>query len=160
MADIIQEFIVKASPARVMEMFATPEGLDRWWTKQSAGVAQEGAEFTLYFGPEFDWRARVTRFVPDREFELHLTNAHEDWQGSRIGCTLNPEGQGATRAVFYHKGWPVRMNTGGSPATVGPCICGCFAATWNTAKSCPTKGGSRSSVPGDSAGFWLWTRAT
>ncbi len=106
MADIIQEFIVKASPARVMEMFATPEGLDRWWTKQSAGVAQEGAEFTLYFGPEFDWRARVTRFVPDREFELHLTNAHEDWQGSRIGCTLNPEGQGATRAVFYHKGWP------------------------------------------------------
>jgi uncharacterized protein YndB with AHSA1/START domain len=67
MADIIQEFFVKASPTQVMEMFSTPEGLDRWWTKSSSGVAKEGAKFTLYFSPEFDGHAKVTRYVPDRD---------------------------------------------------------------------------------------------
>jgi uncharacterized protein YndB with AHSA1/START domain len=68
-----------------MEMFTTPEGLDRWWTKQSAGVARENAEYTFHFGPEYDWRAKVTRFVPDREFQLQMTEAHEDWKGTRVG---------------------------------------------------------------------------
>jgi len=106
MADIIQEFTVKAVPALVMEMFTTPEGLDRWWTKRSSGVAELDAEFTLYFGPEYDWRAEVTQYVPEREFELQLTKAHEDWMGTRVGCTLTAEGHGATRVLFYHKGWP------------------------------------------------------
>jgi len=106
MADIIQEFFVKASPTQVMEMFSTPEGLNRWWTKRSSGVAKEGAEFTLYFSPEFDWHAKVTHYAPDREFELQLTTAHEDWQDSRVGCSLTPEANGATRVLFYHKGWP------------------------------------------------------
>ena len=106
MSDIIQEFFVKASPTRVMEMFRTPEGLNLWWTQRSSGVPIEGAEFTLYFTPEFDWRAKVTRYVPDREFELQVTKAQEDWQDSRVGCTLTPEANGATRVLFCHKGWP------------------------------------------------------
>jgi uncharacterized protein YndB with AHSA1/START domain len=105
MADIIQEFIVKAPAARVMEMFTTPDGLNRWWTKTSAGVAKENAEYTLYFGPGYDWRAKVTRFVPDREFELELTNAHEDWNGTRVGCALTQK-QSVTSVLFHHKGWP------------------------------------------------------
>jgi uncharacterized protein YndB with AHSA1/START domain len=104
-ADIIQEFIVKASAARVMEMFTAPDGLDRWWTKSSAGVAKENAEYTFNFGPGYDWRARVTRYVPDREFELEFTNAHQDWNGTRVGCALTAK-PGVTSVLFYHKGWP------------------------------------------------------
>jgi uncharacterized protein YndB with AHSA1/START domain len=104
-ADIIQEFMVKAPAARVMEMFTTPDGLDRWWTKRSAGVAKENAEYTLHFGPGYDWRAKVTRFVPDHEFELEFTEAHEDWKGTRVGCTLTQD-QSTTRVFFYHRGWP------------------------------------------------------
>jgi uncharacterized protein YndB with AHSA1/START domain len=106
MANIIQEFTVKAAPPLVMEMFTMPEGLDRWWTKGSAGAPKENAEYTLHFGPEYDWRAKVTRFVPDREFELQMTQAHEDWKGTRVGCTLTSDGHTATRVFFYHKGWP------------------------------------------------------
>jgi uncharacterized protein YndB with AHSA1/START domain len=105
-ADILQEFTVKASPERVFEMFASPSGLDRWWTKSSDGTAKEGAEYKLFFGPHYDWRAKVTRYIRGEEFELEITQAHEDWNGTRVGCQLAADGQAATRVRFYHTGWP------------------------------------------------------
>jgi uncharacterized protein YndB with AHSA1/START domain len=105
MAHIVQEFFVKASPERVFKMFATPAELDRWWTKTSSGDATEGAEYRLFFGPEHDWRAKVSRCVPGEAFELLMTDAHEDWNGTRVGCELKPRGQ-STSVRFYHTGWP------------------------------------------------------
>ena len=106
MADIIHEFFVKASPERVFEMFATADGVNRWWTKEATGEPRAGAEFRLHFGPEYDWRGKVTRCVPSKEFELEMTQAHEDWQRTRVGCKLTAEKQGVTRVYFYHLGWP------------------------------------------------------
>lgn len=106
MADIIQEFTVKASPARVFQAMATPEGLACWWTKTSAGKPEAGAEYVLFFGPKYDWRGRVTRYTPQSAFELKMTNADPDWMGTRVGCELRPEGKDATRVRFYHTGWP------------------------------------------------------
>ena len=106
MADILQELTIKATPQRVFEMFATPEGLDRWWTKSSSGQPKQDAEYRLFFGPNYDWRAKVSRCVPDSAFELLLTDAHEDWAGTRVGCELALDGNVATRVRFYHTGWP------------------------------------------------------
>lgn len=106
MADIIHEFTVKAPPARVFEMFATPAGLEKWWTKTSNGEMCEGGTVRLYFGPQYDWQAKVTRHVAPSSFELQMTQAHRDWMGTRVGCELHPEGKGATRVRFYHTGWP------------------------------------------------------
>ena len=60
----------------------------------------------MYFRPEFDWRAKVTRYVPPTTFELQMTSAHSDWMGTRVGCELAVEGDGATRVRFYDTGWP------------------------------------------------------
>jgi uncharacterized protein YndB with AHSA1/START domain len=106
MADIIQEFTVKAPPARLFEMFSTPEGLNRWWTKEASGEPKVDAEYRLFFGPNYDWRAKVTKCVPDTQFELQMTDAHEDWARSRVGCRPAAEGEGKTRVYFYHCGWP------------------------------------------------------
>ena len=105
MADILQDFPIKASPARVFEMFTTPHGLDAWWTERSSGQPTEGAEYELWFGPEYDWRARVTRCVPDVEFELQMTRADADWTGTRVGVRLESRGD-TTRVQFRHVGWP------------------------------------------------------
>jgi len=35
-----------------------------------------------------------------------MTEAHEDWKDTRVGCTLTPDGERATRVLFCHKGWP------------------------------------------------------
>jgi uncharacterized protein YndB with AHSA1/START domain len=106
MADILQEFTIKAPPELVFETVATPEGLSRWWTKSAAGEAKENAEFALFFGPGYDWRGKVTRYNPKSAFELLITQAHPDWMGTRVGFQLEPEGQAITRVRFYHTGWP------------------------------------------------------
>ena len=58
MADILQEFTITAPQKRVFEAMATPEGLNRWWTKSATGEAKENAEFGLFFGPGYEWRGK------------------------------------------------------------------------------------------------------
>ena len=96
MPDIIHAFFVNASPGRVFEMFSRVEGMNRQWTKEASGEAKLDR---LYFGPGYDWRARVTRYVPGSEFELQMTEAHVDWAKSQVGCRLTPEGEGKTRVL-------------------------------------------------------------
>lgn len=105
MPDILQDFPIGATPARVFEAVSTPAGLDQWWTKSSSGKAAEGAEYGLGFGPKYDWRARVTRAVPEREFELRIERADGDWEGTRVSFRLEARGS-ATWVQFGHLGWP------------------------------------------------------
>src|SRR5262249_34955052 len=72
--DIIPDFAINAPPARVFPVISTADGLASWWTKTSSGDARNGAQLVLGFGPEYDWRAEVTRFQPDAEYELQLTS--------------------------------------------------------------------------------------
>lgn len=105
MPDILQDFPIAAPPERVFDGVSTPEGLDQWWTARSAGQPRLGAEYTLWFGPEYDWRATVTRCRPGVEFELQLTLADPEWVGTRVGVRLEPGADG-TMVRFHHLGWP------------------------------------------------------
>lgn len=105
MADILHDFPIKASKERVFRAVSTPQGLDTWWTKRSGGEPHEGAEYQLWFGPEHDWRAKVTRYQQDVEFELEMVQADGDWVGTRVGLRLEPRA-GGTWVQFYHTGWP------------------------------------------------------
>lgn len=106
MPDITHELTINAPPERVFQAISTPEGLNQWWTKESSGTPVSGAEYKLFFGPEYDWRARATRCIPPSCFELQITQAHPDWQGTRVGFGLRPEGSDSTRLIFSHSGWP------------------------------------------------------
>src|SRR5262249_40396113 len=66
MADIFHDFLVKAPATKVFDAVSTPHGLDQWWTKRSSGEPKEGAEYELWFGPQYDWRAKVTKCVKDQ----------------------------------------------------------------------------------------------
>lgn len=105
MADVLHDFPINAPPAQVFAAVTTPRGLDTWWTKSSSGMPDMDAEYSLQFGPEYDWRARVTRCVPDESFELELIRAMEDWMGTRVRFDLEPTAQG-TLLRFSHTGWP------------------------------------------------------
>jgi uncharacterized protein YndB with AHSA1/START domain len=105
MADIYHDFPIKASPQQVYAAISTPQGLNAWWTKRSAGGATVGAEWELWFGATFDWQARVTRATAPAEFELQMTTADPDWVGTRVGFHLQPAGDGS-QVKFYHTGWP------------------------------------------------------
>jgi uncharacterized protein YndB with AHSA1/START domain len=105
MPDITQDFPIATAPARVFGAISTAAGLDVWWTKRSAGRARLGSIYDLGFGPEYQWRARVTRCEPGAAFELELISADADWQGTRVGFELTPTPTG-TQVRFHHLGWP------------------------------------------------------
>jgi len=104
-ADILQDVPIKADVDRVFEAISTPEGLNRWWTLYSAGKPISGAEYELWFGPEHEWRARVTSSQTNSRFELEMVSADEDWIGTRVGFELESQ-DGSTRLRFHHTGWP------------------------------------------------------
>jgi len=105
MADIFHDFPIQAPLELVFRAVSTPEGLDTWWTRRSAGSPHEGAEYELGFGPDYEWRARVSRLVPESEIELEMVRADGDWLGTRVGLRLEP-GDGVTWVRFHHTGWP------------------------------------------------------
>ena len=65
MADIVQILPVRAKIADVFRAVSTPDGLQSWWTKRAWGEPGSGAEYELWFGPKHDWRAVVTRYLPE-----------------------------------------------------------------------------------------------
>ncbi len=105
MADIIMQFPVKASAARVFQAVSTPQGLDTWWTKRCTGEPKLGAAYGLHFGAGYDWHARVTKCAPPREFELQVGESHDDWLNTRVNVQLSEKG-GTTTVQFSHTGWP------------------------------------------------------
>ena len=47
MPEIIHEFSIRAPQEAVFQMFATPVGLEKWWTKESDGEPRVGAAYRL-----------------------------------------------------------------------------------------------------------------
>jgi uncharacterized protein YndB with AHSA1/START domain len=105
MPDIFSDFIIRAPVDQVYRAVSTPDGLDSWWTERSAGAPATGAQFELWFGPQYDWRATVTKCLPSSEFELQLVEADPDWLGTRVGFRLDAQDD-STRVRFHHTGWP------------------------------------------------------
>jgi uncharacterized protein YndB with AHSA1/START domain len=103
-ADILQDFPIKATPDRVFRAVSDPASIDEWWTQRCSGQPAVGATYDLDFGPEYLWRAVVTKSVADTAFELRLTEADADWIGSVVGFELMPSASG-TQVRFYHRGW-------------------------------------------------------
>ena len=105
MPDIYSDFPIRVPAADVFRVVSTAAGLDQWWTKRATGTPTVGAEYELWFGPEYDWRARVTACAAPRQFEIEFTRAGADWLGTRVGFDIT--GQGTTSQVrFHHTGWP------------------------------------------------------
>jgi len=104
MADILHDLTVDAPPAAVFEAVSTPAGLDTWWTWSCTGRPARGETFVLGFTPEYKWLAQVTRYEPLRVFELTLTDAQDDWRGTRVLFDLEPVA-GGTVVHFSHMGW-------------------------------------------------------
>ena len=104
MADILHQLPIKAPRQQVFTAISMPLGLDSRWTKRSSGDAVVGGQYELWFGPEYDWRAVVSRCVPETEFELEITRADDAWLGTRIGFELE-EKAGVTEVRFHHSGW-------------------------------------------------------
>ena len=104
MFDIHHNFIAKVSLEKVFHAFCTPQGLDLWWTLQSAGKPEIGNIYTFFFGPEYAWRAEVIHVVPVNELTWKMVKTMGDWKNTSVGFEL-VEKEGNIHVHFFHLGW-------------------------------------------------------
>lgn len=104
MAEIHHQFQIAAPVPAVFDAFTTPKGLDSWWTLQSEGQPVRDSLYRLYFGPEYDWKARVLNAEINRSLTWSIVQAMADWMPTSFGFTLSPKGQ-STSVRFFHIGW-------------------------------------------------------
>jgi len=104
MPDIFHTFPISAPIEKVFEAVSTPAGFDKWWSKSSSGSAAMGEIFHFDFGPGYNWTAIVSKYSPNKEFELTMQSSDRDWEGSKVGFILS-EKNDLTELQFYHTGW-------------------------------------------------------
>ncbi|MFZ1687740.1 MAG: SRPBCC domain-containing protein [Flavobacteriales bacterium] len=104
MPNILHDFHILAPPNKVFDAISGPEGIDSWWSLQCSGTPVVGAGYRLFFGEPWDWRARVSRCEPNVAFEWEMTQAMDDWIGTKVGFELSPTEEG-TKVRFHHSGW-------------------------------------------------------
>jgi uncharacterized protein YndB with AHSA1/START domain len=88
MPHILYNFPINSPAEKVFEAVSTQEGLYQWWTKRSSAEQKLDGIYELWFGPEYDWRGKVTEYIPSSDFELEIFNADKDWNGTLVGFHL------------------------------------------------------------------------
>ena len=107
------------------------------------GPADLGQEYELWFGPEYDWRAIVSKCFVDKEFELTMTHSDADWAVDGLDFNWSRAEKWFGFDFIIAVG-PARTSIFGFPITAGPCTCGFCGAMWSLAKASPTTNASRS----------------
>jgi uncharacterized protein YndB with AHSA1/START domain len=105
MAEILFDFPIIGPPAAVFAAVATPDGLEKWWTRGGTGEGAVGAVWAFDFGPSYQWKGVVRAFEAERLIEWELTVADPDWTGTRVRIALDDPPGGLTWVRFAHTGW-------------------------------------------------------
>lgn len=105
MADIIQQFFISEKSQKVFEALSSPAGLNSWWPLESSGKPELNSNYRFYFGPEYDWEAKVIHVIPGKELIWQMTKAMTDWMPTKVGFKLTETDKG-TSVYFFHSNWP------------------------------------------------------
>ena len=104
MPNIHHQFQIRAPMLAVFDAFTTPEGLNSWWTLEAGGEPELDSQYRLYFGPEYDWLAKVIHIHRSDQLTWSPVHALEDWMPTQFGFTLYESGL-FTGVRFSHTGW-------------------------------------------------------
>ena len=104
MGDILHQFHVNATTKQVFDAFTLPGGLNQWWPMESDGKPVLNEEYRFFFGPEYDWRAKVINVVDQSELTWQVTLAMPDWMPTQFGFRLTREKDGC-KVFFFHRNW-------------------------------------------------------
>ena len=104
MFDIRHRVGISAPRQRVYEMFATKDGLAKFWT-QVEGEQQPGGRMSVFFGgPEPAVVMEVTELSQDTRVQWRCIEGVPAWVGTTVTFDLKEEG-GETVVLFTHADW-------------------------------------------------------
>jgi uncharacterized protein YndB with AHSA1/START domain len=96
--DILHRVGIKASPDKVYQALATPEGVAGWWTTSTTGDSKTGGAIRTVFDLE------LLELHPGKRVAWRVASGPPEWMGSRISFDLEQEGD-FTIILFKHDGW-------------------------------------------------------
>lgn len=108
MFEILHRVGIKASPEKVYQALATPEGIAGWWTTQTAGDRRVGGIVTTRFYADgkllggFD--LKILDLQPDSRVTWQVVDGPAEWIGTMIRLELKKEDD-YTVILFKHEGW-------------------------------------------------------
>ncbi|MCG2611541.1 SRPBCC domain-containing protein [Flavobacterium sp. SM15] len=105
MATIYHDFTINATKERVFEAISTPEGLNNWWTLRCSGNPELNEEYNLYFAEQYNWFAKISKFIINEDIEYKITHAMAEWLPTSFGFKLKEIKPNVTYVEFYHSGW-------------------------------------------------------
>jgi uncharacterized protein YndB with AHSA1/START domain len=102
--DILHKVGIKSSTQDdVYRALTTLEGLCAWWTHDTRGESQVGAQLQFRFGAGgFDMK--VLELVPGERVCWQVVDGPEEWLGTRISFDLKQQADW-TIVLFKHQGW-------------------------------------------------------
>jgi Activator of Hsp90 ATPase homolog 1-like protein len=104
MPDILHKVGIKStSLGDVYNALATIEGLSSWWTGDTRGESNIGAELQFRFG-DGGFDMKVLELEPGKRVLWQVVDGPEEWIGTKISFDLNQNGDW-TVILFKHEGW-------------------------------------------------------
>jgi uncharacterized protein YndB with AHSA1/START domain len=106
--DILHRVGIKASPAKVYQALANPEGVAGWWTTSTTGDKTPGGMIkTVFFadGKELGgFDLKLLELQPESRVVWQVMGGPPEWIGSKISFELKKEDD-YTIILFKHEGW-------------------------------------------------------
>lgn len=105
MNTIFHDFYIDSPKEKVFDAVSKPEGLNNWWPLYSSGTPGLDEEYNLFFGEEYNWFAKISKFSKNESIEFSMTEAMDEWIATRFGFILTEEEPNQTYVQFYHTNW-------------------------------------------------------
>jgi uncharacterized protein YndB with AHSA1/START domain len=103
--DIRHRVGITAPQHCIYEMFATKEGLTRFWTTKVEGDCELGGKLSFFFGrPEPSAVMEVVALSPDEHVQWRCVEGPPEWVGTTVTFDLK-ESDGETVVLFTHGDW-------------------------------------------------------
>jgi uncharacterized protein YndB with AHSA1/START domain len=102
--DILHRVGIVAPLDQVYAAIATPAGIADWWTIDTTGLSEVGAQLAFRFGDVGGFDMQVLELDPAGCVRWLVTDGPAEWIGTEIVWRLEQR-QDYTIVLFAHRGW-------------------------------------------------------
>ncbi len=105
MAELKHLVVIDAPLETVYRALTEQAGLAGWWTRETVAEPTVGSIAEFRFGHRYHNRMRIIDLEENRRVEWRCLDGDEEWIGTSLRFTLEPDGDERTTVRFTHGGW-------------------------------------------------------
>jgi uncharacterized protein YndB with AHSA1/START domain len=102
---VVQSVEIRATPARVFELFTDPDELVKWWPDAVTLEPRVGGSIQLSFEGRGEVWGEITRFEPGRALAFTWVRGVQPDVTTQVEVSFEDLGDGRCRVELVHSGW-------------------------------------------------------